>query len=39
MLTDARSYFTQLQLKRARLANKYYRLTGQSLSKEYIETN
>jgi predicted PhzF superfamily epimerase YddE/YHI9 len=36
LLTDARAYLTQLQSKRALLADKYYRLTGQSLSKEYI---
>lgn len=39
LLTDARAYLTQLQSKRALLADKYYRLTGHSLSKEYIETN
>ena len=38
LLTDARVYLTQLQSKRARLADKYYRLTGQNLSKGYIET-
>ena len=32
LLTDARTYLTQLQLKRALLADKYYRLTGQNLS-------
>ena len=37
LLTDARAYLTRLQSKRARLADKYYRLTGQNLSKEYIE--
>lgn len=39
LLTDARAYLTQLQSKRALLADKYYRLTGQNLSKEYIETS
>lgn len=39
LLTDARAYLTQLQSKRALLADRYYRLTGHSLSKEYIETN
>ena len=38
LLTDARWYLTQLQSKRALLADKYYRLTGQNLSKGYIET-
>ena len=32
LLTDARAYLTQLQSKRALLADKYYRLTGQNLS-------
>lgn len=32
LLIDARAYLTQLQSKRALLADKYYRLTGQSLS-------
>lgn len=32
LLTDARAYLTQLQSKRALLADRYYRLTGQSLS-------
>ncbi len=31
LLTDARVYLTQLQSKRALLADKYYRLTGQNL--------
>lgn len=39
LLTDTRAYLTQLQSKRALLADKYYRLTGQNLSKPYIETN
>ena len=38
LLTDARAYLTQLQSKRALLANKYYRLTGQNLSKTHVET-
>ena len=37
LLTDARAYLTRVQSKRAQLADKYYRLTGQNLSKEYIE--
>ncbi len=32
LLTDARAYSTQHQSKRALLADKYYRLTGQNLS-------
>ena len=32
LLIDARAYLTQLQSKRALLADKYYRLTGQNLS-------
>ncbi len=32
LLTDARAYLMQLQSKRALLADKYYRLTGQNLS-------
>ena len=32
LLTDARAYLTQLQSKRALLADKYHRLTGQNLS-------
>ena len=32
LLTDARAYLTQLQSKRALLADKYYRLTCQNLS-------
>ncbi len=32
LLTDARAYLMQLQSKRASLADKYYRLTGQNLS-------
>ena len=32
LLTDARAYLTQLQSKRALLADRYYRLTGQNLS-------
>lgn len=38
LLTDARAYLTQLQSKRALLADRYYRLTGQNLSKGYVET-
>ena len=38
LLTDAHSYLTQLQSKRALLADKYYRLTGHDLSKEHVET-
>ena len=38
LLTDARAYLTQLQSKRSLLADKYYRLTGQNLSKGYVET-
>lgn len=38
LLTDARAYLTQLQSKRELLANKYYRLTGQNLSKGHVET-
>lgn len=33
LLMDARSYLTQIQSKRALLADKYYRLTGQNLPK------
>ena len=32
LLTDARAYLMRLQSKRALLADKYYRLTGQNLS-------
>ena len=32
LLTDARAYLMRLQSKRALLAGKYYRLTGQNLS-------
>ena len=32
LLTDARTYLVLLQSKRALLADKYYRLTGQNLS-------
>ena len=35
LLTDARAYLTQLQSKRALLADKYYRLTGQNLSNQF----
>ena len=38
LLTDARAYQTQLQSKRALLADRYYHLTGQNLPKEYVET-
>lgn len=31
LLTDARAYLTRVQSKRALLADKYYRLTGQNL--------
>lgn len=37
LLTDARAYLKQLRSKHASLAEKYHRLTGQNLSKEYIE--
>ena len=38
LLTDARAYLKQLQSKRELLANKYYHLTGQNLSKTHVET-
>ena len=38
LLTDARAYLTQLRSKRALLADKYYRLTGQNLPEGHVET-
>lgn len=38
LLTDAQSYLTELRSKHASLAEKYHRLTGQDLRKEYVET-
>ena len=38
LLIDARAYLTQLRSKHASLVEKYHRLTGQDLRKEYIET-
>lgn len=38
LITDARTYLTQLHSKRALLADKYYQLTGQNIPKDYLET-